>query len=112
MTLPLASGRHVIRALVSRGAGIDVLELVPHRSTDAAYAAVLTSLGMRGDAPVAPISVSRMRRTLNSDSFAQLALGFRLRMAGDRRDQSLVLVDLEPDPHTTRPLSPLLPAEL
>jgi len=111
MTLPLSAGRHVMRALVARGAGVDVFELVPHRSSDADYAAVLAGLGMRGDAPVAPISASRMRRTLHSAAFAQLALGFRLRMAGDRRDQSLVLVDLEPDPYTTRPLSPLLPAE-
>jgi hypothetical protein len=73
---------------------------------------VLAGLGMRGSAPVSTINVSRMRRTLNSAAFAQLALGFRLRMAGDRRDQSLVLVDLEPYPNTTRPLSPLLPAEL
>jgi hypothetical protein len=112
MTLPLSAGRHGVRALVSRGAGIDALELVPHHSSDAAYAGVLTSLGMRGNAPVARIHASHMRRTLNSAAFAQLALGFRLRMAGDRRDQSLVLVDLEPDPHTTRSLSPLLPAEL
>lgn len=112
ITLPLSAGRHVLRALVSRGAGIDVLELVPHRSSDAAYAGVLAGLGMRGSAPVSTINVSRMRRTLNSAAFAQLALGFRLRMAGDRRDQSLVLVDLEPYPNTTRPLSPLLPAEL
>jgi hypothetical protein len=111
ITLPLSKGRHVVRALVSRGAGIDVIEFVPHRSTDADYAAVLTGLGLRGDAPVAPIRASRMRRMVNSSAFAQLALGFRLRMAGDRRDQSLVLVDLEPESHTTRPLSPLLPAE-
>lgn len=112
MTLPLSSGRHVVRALVSRGAGVDAFEMVSHRSSDADYARVLTGLGFRGDAPVAPITWGRARAMLRSATFAQLARGFRWRMAGDRRDQPLALVDMEPAPFTSRPLAPLLPAEL
>jgi len=111
-TLPLSAGRHVVRARMAPGSAVDRLEMVPRRSTDVDYARVLTSLGFRGDAPAAPMTRARVRAAVARASFGQLALGFRRRLAGDRRDSSLVLVDLEPERATSRALTPLLPGEL
>lgn len=112
VTLPLSAGRHTVRALVARGAGVDAIEMLPHRSDDVAYASVLAGLGMGGDAPAASIRVSRMDAMLESRVFARMALGFRLRLAGDRRDRPLVLVEMAPERSPARPLAPALPAEL
>jgi hypothetical protein len=112
LTLPLASGRHALRALVSRGAGVDQLKIVSHRSSDRDYVAVLEGLGFRAGPPGAGVPRGAALAVLRNPSFGQLADGFRLRMAGDARDQPLALVDAEPNPYTSRPLSPLLPAEL
>ncbi len=112
VTLPLSAGRHSLRALISRGAGVDAIEVLAHRSDDAAYASVLASLGMGGSAPAAPVRVGRMQAMLDSHAFARMALGFRLRMAGERREQPLVVVEMAPEPNPERPLAPALPAEL
>jgi hypothetical protein len=112
VTLPLGSGRHALRALVSRGSGVDAVRFVPHRSTDGDYVRVLEGLGFEGGAPSTPVARSAALAVLGSSSFGELAAGFRMRMAGDARDRPLVLVDREPRPYTSRPLSPLLPGEL
>lgn len=112
LTLPLGSGQHALRALVSRGSGVDAVRFVPHRSGDRDYVRVLEGLGFEGGPPSAPVARAAALEILGSSSFAELAGGFRRRIAGDVRDRPLVLVDNEPDPFTSRPLSPLLPAEL
>lgn len=112
ITLPLSSGRHVVRALLPRGSGVDALRVVHHHSSDRDYVDVLAGLGFGGGAPEAPVPRGVVDQLVSTSSFAELANGFRLRMAGDPRDDSLALVDADPDPHTSRPLSPLLPAEL
>jgi hypothetical protein len=112
VTLPLAAGRHALRALVARGSGVDEIRVMPHRSADADYTRLVAELGFAAGAPGEPVSRGEVRELLASSSFAQLAKGFRWRMAGDLRDRSLVLVDAEPAPYTSRPLTPLLPAEL
>lgn len=112
ITLPLASGRHAVRALVARGSGVDVLRVVPRRSSDGDFVRVLEELGLPGHAPEATVGRSEAERTLSSSTFAELAAGFRLGLAGDSADRSLALVDDEPDPLTSRSLSPMLPAEL
>ena len=66
VTLPLSAGRHSLRALISRGAGVDAIEMQTHRSDDAAYAGVLAGLGMGGAAPAAPVRVARMQAMLES----------------------------------------------
>ena len=112
ITLPLAAGGHAIRALVARGSGIDVLRVVHHRSSDADYVGVLETLGFRAGAPDALVPRSVAREILSSPALAELASAFQLRLAGDSRDQTLWLVDDDPEPLYTRPLSPVLPAEL
>ncbi len=112
MTRPLAAGGHVIRALVARGSGIDVLRVVHHRSSDADYVGVLETLGFRTGTPDALVPRSAAREILSSPALAELASAFQLRLAGDSRDQTLWLVDHDPEPLYTRPLSPVLPAEL
>jgi hypothetical protein len=112
ITLPLGAGEHVLRALIPRGSGIDAIRVVHHRSSDADHVAVLEELGFRGGAPGAPVPRGVALNALASPSFVELANGFRLRLQGDTSDRSLALVDDEPRPLTSRPLSPLLPAEL
>lgn len=112
ISLPLASGRHALRALVARGSGVDELRVVAHRSTDADYVRVIEGLGLPGHAPEAPVRRSEADALLASRAFQDLAAGFRTRLAGEAADRSLALVDDEPSPITSRPLSPPLPAEL
>ena len=112
ITLPLASGRHAVRALVARGSGVDALRIVSHRSSDADYVAVLEGLGLPGHAPESPVRRSQAEEILASPAFAELAAGLRLELAGDTSDRSMALVDGDPDPLTSRSLSPMLPAEL
>jgi hypothetical protein len=111
-TLPLSSGRHAVRALVARGSGIDELRVIAHRSSDADYVGVMEGLGLPGSAPESPVRRSEAEAILASPAFAELAAGFRQRVAGDSADRSVALVDDEPAPLTSRPLVPLLPAEL
>jgi hypothetical protein len=112
LTVPLAAGQHSLRALVSRGSGVDALRVIPRRSSDADYVRALEKLGFQGGAPDEPVPRSVAREALSSPGFRELASGFRLRMEGVPDRRSLALVDDEPDPFTSRPLSPLLPAEL
>ena len=112
VTLPLASGRHALRALVPRGSGVDSLRIVARRSSDAAYIALLEQLGFEVGAPGAAVARGVWLETLGAPGFVELANGFRLRMDGDLRDRSLVFSDHEPPRWTTRPASPLLPAEM
>ena len=112
ITLPLSAGGHAIRALVARGSGIDLLRVVHHRASDADYVGVLETLGFRAGAPDALVPRSAARDILSGPALAELSSAFQRRLAGDRRDQTLWLVDEEPAPLYTRPLSPVLPAEL
>jgi hypothetical protein len=112
VTLTLSAGRHTVRALVPRGSGVDALTIVSHRSSDGDYVRVLRGLGMATGASVAPVTRSEARDLVESRAFAELADAFQLRLAGDTRDQPLALVEDTPDPLVSRPLSPLLPAEL
>jgi hypothetical protein len=112
VTLPLASGRHGLRALISRGSGVDQIRVVSHRSSDSDYVAVLEQLGFPGGAAARPVSRSEAAGALARPGFLELAAAFRRRIAGDTRDNPLALVEDQPEPLFTRPLSPLLPAEL
>ena len=112
ITLPLAAGGHAIRALVARGSGIDLLRVVHHRSSDADYVGVLETLGFRAGAPDTLVPRSAARDILSSPALAELASAFQLHLAGDTRDQTLWLVDDDAEPLYSRPLSPMLPAEL
>jgi len=112
LTVPLASGQHSLRALVSRGSGIDAFRVIPRRSSDADYVRALEKMGFRGGAPDQPVPRSVALDTLSSPNFREFAGGLRLRLQGGQVKHSLALIDNEPDPFTSRALSPLLPAEL
>jgi len=112
LTLPLGSGRHALRALVSRGSGVDAVRFVPHRSSDRDYVRVVEGLGFPGGPSGAPVAQADALAVLASSSFAELARGFRRRVAGEPSRRPLALVDHAPPPYTSRPLSPLLPGEL
>jgi hypothetical protein len=111
-TLPLAAGRHEVRALVARGSGVDLLRIVSHRSGDADYLGVLEGLGLPGHAAEAPVARAEAEAVLASTSFVELAAAFRQRLAGSGADRSVALVEEDAEPWFSRPLSPLLPAEL
>jgi hypothetical protein len=112
VTLPVSAGRHALRALVGRGAGIDEIRMVFHDSRDSDYAQVLAGIGFPTGAPSAPVTRGELREVIEHPAFAQLASGFQRRAAGDLSDRSLVLVDDDAPGRTSRPLSPALPAEL
>jgi hypothetical protein len=112
LTVPLAAGQHSLRALVSRGSGVDALRVIPRRSSDADYVHALEKLGFRGGGPDELVPRSVALDVLSSPGFRELVSGFRLRMEGVPGNRFLALIDDEPDPFTSRPLSPLLPAEL
>ena len=75
VTLPLGSGRHALRALVSRGSGVDAVRFVPHRSTDGDYVRVLEGLGFEAGAPSVPVARSAALAVLGSSSFRGLGIG-------------------------------------
>jgi hypothetical protein len=112
LTVPLASGQHSLRALVSRGSGVDAIRVIPRRASDADYIRALEGLGFRGGAPEERVPRSVAYDALSSPGFRELAGGFRLRLEGVPAGRPLVLVEDDPDPFTSRPLAPLLPAEL
>jgi hypothetical protein len=112
LTVPLAAGQHSLRALVSRGSGVDALRVIPRRSSDADYVRALEKLGFRGGGPDDPVPRSVALDALSSPGFREFVSGFRLHLEGVPGKPFLALVDDEPDPFTSRPLSPLLPAEL
>jgi hypothetical protein len=112
LTLPLGAGRHSVSARIARGSGIDAVRAVFHRASDADYVRVLEELGFRGGAAGAPVPRAVAAEALASPTFVDLANAFRLGLEGRHRDRSLVLVEERPAPFRSRPLSPLLPAEL
>lgn len=111
VTLPLAAGDHAIRALVPRGAGIDVVRVVPLRSTDSDYLALLEEAGYREGAPDAPVSHGAALANLKHPTTLVLAETFVSRLGGESVDP-LALVERELDQFYSRPLSPVLPPEL
>jgi hypothetical protein len=110
-TLTLSSGRHSVRGLFAVGAGIDELRIVSHRSTDSDYVGVLAQVGFPTSVPNAPVGRSEALDLMRSASFIELTTALRSFLNGNPAPRSLVLVDDEPDPYITRPLSPLLPAD-
>ena len=110
MTLPLASGEHVVRALVPKGAGIDLLRVVRHRATDDDYVALLDELGFREGASYAHVTRDAAARNLGHPTFVQFADDFLGNTIAD--SDPLFLVEDELDKLYSRPLSPVLPPEL
>lgn len=110
ITLPLTAGEHVIRALVPREGGIDVIKLVRRRSRDEDYLTLMEEAGFRGGAPAAYVTRARAFASLSNPTFSEHAHHFLARVL-DGKDP-IFLVETDVDALYSRPLSPLLPPEL
>jgi hypothetical protein len=64
LTLPLASGEHVVRVTASPGSGVDRLRLVPHRRRASDYVSVLAGFGFDDGPPDTVVTRRIVRRSL------------------------------------------------
>ena len=113
LALPLGAGDHELRARIARHAGVDVLRVTPHRSSDADYLSVLNELGLHVSATDALVTHSDAMASLSSGVFLELAGRFQQRVEGAGAEPPIVLVDEAPEPRSAgRALSPMLPSEL
>jgi len=110
ITLPLSTGEHVIRALVPRDGGIDVIKLVRRRSRDQDYLSLIEEAGFRGGAPAAYVTRAAAFASLSNPTFSEHAHHFLAHLLD--RDDPVFLVENDVDALYSRPLSPLLPPEL
>jgi hypothetical protein len=111
VTLPLSSGEHVVRARIAQNSGIDVLRLARRRASDGDYLSVLEAAGFREGPVHALVTREDAQRNLAHPTFRALADDFLTRISGGSADD-FGLIEHELDRLYTRPLSPLLPADL
>ncbi len=83
VTLHLAGGEHVIRALLPKGSGIDTLHLLRRRARDVDYIAVLEDEGFRSGVPNQPVTQTDAYRSLSHPLFAEISSHFLSRLAGN-----------------------------
>jgi hypothetical protein len=110
VTLPLAAGEHVIRALIPTEAGIDQIRLVRRRSEASDYLNLIEEAGFKGGAPAAYVTQRAAYRSLSNPTFVANANFFLDHVAGRR--SPILLVEHDTDSLYSRPRSPLLPPEL
>jgi hypothetical protein len=110
ITLPLTAGEHVIRALLPRDGGIDVIKLVRRRSRDKDYLALMEEAGFRGGAPAAYVTRAAAFASLSNPTFSEHARHFLTHVV--EGEDPIFLVENDADALYSRPLSPLLPPEL
>jgi hypothetical protein len=110
VTLSLAAGEHVIRALIPPDSGIDLIRLVRRKSGAKDYLNLIEEAGFRGGAPAAYVTRSAAYESLSNPTFVAHAYHFLDRVA-DGRPPTL-LVEHDVGAVYSRPLSPLLPPEL
>lgn len=110
-TVPLGKGPQTVRVQLGQGAGIDVLRVLRRRDADPDYLAVLDALGVEEGAADALVDASAASANLANPVVHTLVAGFLQRLAmpgpGD-----LLLIQNQQERLYTRPLSPLLPAEM
>jgi hypothetical protein len=112
MTTSLVAGEHVIRALVPPGSGIDRIRIVKHQSSDSDYIEVLEQMGFHVGGANALVTRSGAQDAVFHPAFQELADGFLERVAGSSAEPPLIALDDRIPPLYTRPLSPVLPADL
>jgi len=83
VTLHLDGGEHVIRALLPRGSGIDILHLIRRRARDVDYIALVEEEGFRSGVPNQPVTQTDAYRSLANPLFAQISSHFLSRLAGN-----------------------------
>jgi hypothetical protein len=112
MTTSLAAGDHVLRALVPPGSGIDQIRLVERHASDPDYLEVLAQMGFPTGATHALVTRSVVFEALSHPAYQELADAFLERVAGSAAEAPLVALDDELPRLYTRPLFPVLPADL
>jgi hypothetical protein len=110
-TIPLAAGEHAIRALLPDGAGVDVMQLLRRRTDDEDYLRILAEVGLEEGAASEPVTAEDADSNLRGRAFQSLTENFLVRDSGAAGDR-LALVEHELEQLFTRPLSPVLPADL
>ena len=110
-TVPLGEGVQTLRAQLRQGAGVDVIRVLRRRDGDQDYLAVLDAIGVEEGAADELVDASAASANLANPVVHTLLAGFLQRLAmpgpGD-----LILIQNQQERLYTRPLSPLLPAEM
>jgi len=110
-TVPLGAGVHTLRARLRQGAGVDVLRILRRRDGDQDYLAVLDAIGLVEGAPDELVDAKSASANLENPVVRTLVAGFLQRLAMPPPDD-LILIEHQQERLYTRPLSPLLPAEM
>jgi hypothetical protein len=112
MSVPMASGQHVVRVQVPAGGTVDDIKFKRHATRGSDELALLDRLGLATRAPTALLTVADADRYLGSEVFRERTARF-LRREGLRGPaEPVVLAEREADLGYERPLSPALPADL
>jgi hypothetical protein len=106
----LTAGEHVIRALIPRDGGLDVIKLERRRSRDSDYLALVEEVGFKGKAPAAYVTRATAYSSLSNPTFSAHAHHFLAQLVDG--EDPVLLVERERLPLYSRPLSPVLPSEL
>ncbi len=106
ITLPLAAGEHVIRAMIPPDSGIDLIRLVRRKSAASNYLDLIEEAGFRGGAPAAYVTRSAAYRSLSNPTFVAHAFHFLDQVADGQ--PPMLLVEHDVGAVYSRPLSPLL----
>ncbi len=110
-TLPLPSGEHRLRAQLPRGAGIDVIRVLPRRASDRDYLNLLESMGFSEGAPGETVSLRGAESNLSHPAFRPLTNDLLVRsFSGTAR--AIRVLQEDSRRHFERPLSPVVPSEL
>jgi hypothetical protein len=112
MTTSLTAGEHVLRAVVPPGSGIDRIRMIERQAGDPDYVEVVAQMGFAMGATRSLVTRSASFAALSHPAFQELAEGFLERLAGGASELPLVALDDDPAPLYSRPLVPVLPAEL
>jgi hypothetical protein len=111
LTGPLASGEHVIRALVPAGSSIDRIRIVTRAAEDPDYVEVLEQMGLPQGAVHARVPRGLVMSTLREPVVEMLAESFLVRAAGGE-EPPMPAMNRELAPLYPRPLSPVLASDL
>jgi hypothetical protein len=110
-TLPLSAGVQTLHARLRRDAGVDVIRVLRRRDGDQDYLAVLDAIGVQEGAANELVDASAASANLANPLVHTLVAGFLQRLAAPGPGD-LVLIQNQQERLYTRPLSPLLPAEM
>jgi hypothetical protein len=112
MSVPMASGQHVVRVQLPAGGTIDDITFKRHGTRGSDELGLLDRLGLDTRAPTALLTVAEADHYLDSEIFRERTARF-LRAEGLRGPaEPVVLAERETDLGYERPLSPALPADL